>query len=303
MTPAARNTEAASWPAPADAQPDTAAIRRGGAPLERAAELIVAAEEAALRGEFDLAEACIRRVVEMSLESPAVAWEVSQHLLSLGLTEGAAILSPRQPAARVVGLFDGYASRFDRHLRGVLRYRTPEHVERVLRRLLGDRAGRRQLDVADLGCGTGLCGPLLRHHAATLTGVDLSPKMLAEARRKRAYDELVRGELTAYLGAHPGAFDALVSSDVVCYVGDLAPVFAGLARALRPGGVAVVSVERSDDAPYALGSDTLRYVHSAAYLDETARAAGLEPLACERVVLRYDRDEAVDGLVWAGGVR
>ena len=38
------------------------------------------------------------------------------------------------------------------------------------------------LDVLDLGCGTGLCGPLLRPYARALAGVDLSPQMLERMR-------------------------------------------------------------------------------------------------------------------------
>ena len=52
----------------------------------------------------------------------------------------------------------------------------------------------------DAGCGTGLCGPLIAPYARRLVGVDLSERMLAQARARDVYDELVKGELTAYLG-------------------------------------------------------------------------------------------------------
>ena len=57
----------------------------------------------------------------------------------------------------------------------------------------------RALDVLDAGCGTGLCGPLVAPYARRLVGVDLSRGMLEQAREKNVYDELVKGELTAYL--------------------------------------------------------------------------------------------------------
>jgi predicted TPR repeat methyltransferase len=260
--------------------------------------LIRAAHAHASRGEFDAAEACIRQVVALSLSDPGTAWAVSQYVQEMGLSEEAVILSPRPPPSRVSALFDGYAPRFDGHLRG-LRYRAPELIAATLARLLGERAHRRSLDVADLGCGTGLLGPLVRSHTARLVGVDLSAGMLAEARKTRAYHELVQAELTAYLAEHPAAFDVAVSADVLCYIGDLAPVFAGLALAIRRGGVAVVSVEHTLGVDYALTSEA-RYVHSAPYLDRAAGAAGLEPLGCERVVLRHNRGQPVDGLVWSG---
>ena len=37
-------------------------------------------------------------------------------------------------------------------------------------------------DVLDIGCGTGLCGPLLRPIAVSLCGVDLSAGMIEKAR-------------------------------------------------------------------------------------------------------------------------
>ena len=39
----------------------------------------------------------------------------------------------------------------------------------------------KNLDVLDIGCGTGLCGPLVAPYARRLVGVDLSGRMLAQA--------------------------------------------------------------------------------------------------------------------------
>ena len=62
-----------------------------------------------------------------------------------------------------------------------------------------DDGASRSLDVLDAGCGTGLCGPLIAPYARRLVGVDLSERMLDQARARNVYDELVRRELTAYL--------------------------------------------------------------------------------------------------------
>ena len=53
----------------------------------------------------------------------------------------------------------------------------------------------------DLGCGTGLMGPLLRPHTGCLCGVDLSQGMVQKARERGCYDELDVGELVEYLSA------------------------------------------------------------------------------------------------------
>ena len=43
--------------------------------------------------------------------------------------------------------------------------------------------------ILDAGCGTGLCGPLLKPWARRLVGVDLSGGMLEKARALQLYDE------------------------------------------------------------------------------------------------------------------
>src|SRR5207248_233908 len=77
------------------------------------------------------------------------------------------------------------------------------------------------LDVLDLGCGTGLCGALLRRWARTLVGVDLSPGMLEKARERGCYDRLEQGDLVAVMRTMPArSFDLIVATDVLIYIGD-----------------------------------------------------------------------------------
>src|SRR4029077_16423873 len=107
------------------------------------------------------------------------------------------------------------------------------------------------LDVLDAGCGTGLCGLLVAPYARQLVGVDLSEGMLDHARKKNVYDELVRGELTAYLQNRHDAFDLIVTADTLVYFGALEDVAVAAAGALRSGGRVVFTVEEAtdDDAP------------------------------------------------------
>src|ERR1051325_6511202 len=75
-------------------------------------------------------------------------------------------------------LFDQYAPRFDRALAD-LSYAAP-----ALLRDAVTKHGRRFGTMLDLGCGTGLAGAAFRPHVDWLVGVDLSPNMIAEARRQ-----------------------------------------------------------------------------------------------------------------------
>lgn len=198
------------------------------------------------------------------------------HLARLGAADGAA-LTP----AYIRALFDGYAPRFERHLVEGLHYVGPELVAGVL----PDEPARFPA-VLDLGCGTGLAGAAVAHRADRLTGVDLSPAMLARARAKGCYDRLVVSELGAFLAGEPdGSADLCIAADVFIYCADLRPVLAPIGRVLRPGGWAVFTVQSPDGGrDAALGADG-RYAHSDAHLLTAAEAAGL--------TIRVLREEAV----------
>ena len=159
--------------------------------------------------------------------------------------------------------FDSFAASFDAKLAS-LAYRAPALVAEMLARS-GVEASQ-AFDVVDAGCGTGLCGQLVAPYARRLVGVDLSESMLARARERNVYDELVKHELTAFLQDTPESFDVIVSADTLVYFGPLDAVTAAAANALRPGGVLVFTVEElsgtAGKAGYSL-SPNGRYRHSA----------------------------------------
>ena len=130
----------------------------------------------------------------------------------------------RASDAYIEKTFDSFAASFDAKL-AKLSYRAPALVAEMLEDADVERESR-SLDVLDAGCGTGLCGPLIAPYARRLVGVDLSERMLEQARARNVYDELVRRELTAYLRDHTGAFDVIVSADTLVYFGPLEEVVA-----------------------------------------------------------------------------
>src|SRR6185295_18442801 len=102
----------------------------------------------------------------------------------------------------------------------------------------------------------------LRPRADELTGVDLSPEMIAVARSRNFYDRLEVAEATEWLDSGGEKFDLIVACEVLVYFGDLHGVTRSVARRLIGGGAFVFTVERSDQPGYHL-TDTGRYTHDA----------------------------------------
>jgi predicted TPR repeat methyltransferase len=203
--------------------------------------------------------------------------------------------TPEPPAEYVVRLFDGIAGRFDQHLVGELDYQVPRQLADALTEYIAAR--RRSMDVIDLGCGTGLCGPLLRDCARHLKGVDLSTGMLQQAEGRRVYDELVAGDLVAGLGSRTAAWDLAIATDVFIYVGALESVFAASTRALRPGALFAFSIELEEGGEDYVLRPTGRYAHSMAYIRRLAEAAGLREMKLQQRVLRMDKGQPIDGCI------
>jgi len=205
---------------------------------------------------------------------------------------GAGTMPATAPENFVARLFDGYADNFDEHLVGKLKYETPAAAVSAVRQV----TQAIDLDVLDLGCGTGLCGPLLRPFARSLAGVDLSQKMLDKARERKLYDELVCDDVVRTLENRPAAFDLVIATDVFVYIGDLEAVFAGAARALKAGGLFAFSVERSASKDFVL-QQSRRYAHSEAYLQRLATVHGYAIKHLEQRFLRKDDDTDIAGLI------
>jgi predicted TPR repeat methyltransferase len=202
----------------------------------------------------------------------------------------------RASDAYVQKTFDGFAARFEVKL-AKLHYRAPALV--AARLTDAGIVPARTLDILDAGCGTGLCGPLVAPYARRLVGVDLSEGMLAHAKDKKVYDELVRTELTAYLQDHRDEFDLIVTADTLVYFGALEDVAVAAVGALRYGGRLIFTLEEAtgDDAPpsYCLRPHG-RYNHREAYVVRVLADAGLAA-DVTRAELRLESGIPVAGLV------
>jgi predicted TPR repeat methyltransferase len=235
-------------------------------------------------GERERAADLLREWLVESPEDP-----VAQHLLAA--CEGRA--PERASDAYVSRVFDAYAESFDASLQR-LNYRAPALVAQAVREALGEPA--RALDVADVGCGTGLMAPLLAPWARLLAGCDLSAGMLRQAARRGGYDRLHQAELVHYLATQPAAFDLVVSADTLCYFGDLHAAVHAAAQSLRPGGWLVFTVEalEGENMPCRLELSG-RYTHAEAHVRAALAAAGFASPRLQAVVPREEAGREVRG--------
>ncbi len=238
-------------------------------------------------GKVEDARACMHKALKLKPDFGQASYQ-------LVLMDGGTHTPDKAPPDYVAGLFDQYAWNFDKHLVEGLNYRTPELLHNALREFV-QAVQPRSLEVLDIGCGTGLCGPLLRDLARRLIGVDLSSGMLAKARERQVYDELIVGDIIDYMRERPQSFDLIIAADVFPYLGALEAVFAAAHSALRPTGLFVYSTEAgSVDVPYALGEGG-RYAHGADYLQNLHTTANLHVLRAEEAVLRMENAKPVNG--------
>lgn len=238
-----------------------------------------------LLGEREQAAQLYREWLAEEPDNPVV-----QHQLAACLGESA---PARASDAYVERVFDAFATSFDAKLE-TLHYRAPQLVADALRELLP--AATAQFDIADVGCGTGLVGPLVKPWARRLVGCDLSVGMLRKARQRGHYDALHKAELVYYLRTQPAAFDVVVSADTLCYFGDLHEALAAAARALRDGGWLLFTVEAlADGADGVRLNANGRYAHGQAHLRQASAAAGLQAHSLGAVVLRQEAGRDVAG--------
>jgi len=98
----------------------------------------------------------------------------------------------------------------------------------------------------DAGCGTGLSGPYLSALGyRAVDGLDVSPDMLAIARGRGGYRNLIEGELGRALPIAGGAYAAVLSTGVFTEGHAPSSSLDELVRIVSPGGAVIFTVRES----------------------------------------------------------
>ena len=148
--------------------------------------------------------------------------------------------------------------------------------------------------VMDLGCGTGLFGTEIKQICEHLEGVDLSEKMLDEAKKKNVYDKLIKQDIVSYLANASLNFDYFVSTDVFVYIGDLSEVFRLIKSRNKAGGKLAFSTEDSDGDEFFL-EQSGRYSHSKKYIESLCEKFGYKLRHFTTQSLRKEKNQYIIG--------
>lgn len=237
---------------------------------------------------FKEAEEHYNKVLETKPDDEAARFM----LQSLGTSATHSATPDAAPVEHVRRIFDRCAGTFERILVKDLEYKTPELLFDLVRPYLTE-----EMNVLDLGCGTGLGAEFYRPFAKRLIGVDVSSKMLEKAAAKKIYNRLEVFDILQDWGFFQ-KFDLIYSSDVFVYFGNLDTIIRSASSYLVYGGIIAFSVERLEDnsMEYRLFPSG-RYAHSRTYIQDCLRRHGLQLIEETKADIRKQSGNQVKGLL------
>lgn len=225
-----------------------------------------------------------RKVLSIQPENP-----LASHMVA-SLGEGGADAAPRD---YVRGLFDEMADNFEDTLVGRLDYDIPAELRRLVEPYLPQKKADRLLD---LGCGTGLVGVCFQDRFEHLVGVDLSARMVDEARKKNIYCDLFSMDIVEFAKTQSDRYSLVVAADVFVYLGDLSELFSALSQILENEACFIFSLEVAEGLSegYIL-QQTGRYAHSLKYVEQLSAQYGFTPRERVPANIRKEKEEWVPG--------
>lgn len=154
--------------------------------------------------------------------------------------------------------------------------------------------------VLDLGCGTGafLAEVAARYPGLELVGLDLTPALLAEARRRAPSAHLVEGDAEAP-PFYDGAFDVVCSLIVLHHLHDRQRHVDVLTRLCRPGGTIFLCMFPRDRVAMRALDLWLRW-RNPGWRGMVSTAEIAQTLARDGRVTVCDRAELAAGFWWLG---
>jgi predicted TPR repeat methyltransferase len=178
-------------------------------------------------------------------------------------------------------------------MQGTLHYSIPKHIAHALYQLELPQ----NTQTLDLGCGTGLTGVVLRDLSKHLTGIDIAAKMLAQAKEKIIYDELIETEISTFFQNNKKHYDLIVAADVLPYFGELDALFDTLQQHLNPQGYFIFTTEISEKDPWFLQTSA-RFSHLPDYIKRLADLHQLNLIKQDKVPARIQNQQQLEVMLY-----
>ena len=191
---------------------------------------------------------------------------------------------------RNLEFFDRHARQWDSLSRTLLP--VPEYLDRLLARVPNVST------LLEIGVGTGALLPDLANRAARVIGVDHSPAMLDEARRRLAAGsgndiELRLGEMT-HLPLADGGAGCVVANMVLHHAADPLAVLQEIFRVLQPGGTVILADLARHEREWAREQLADQWL---GFEEEELRgwfsSAGMEQVVVERVAAASGQEDVL----------
>jgi predicted TPR repeat methyltransferase len=235
------------------------------------------------QGKLAEAAACFEKALELDPENSSA----KHHLAAV---TGQTTEAPPQEYIRKV--FDHYSRKFERHVAEKLHYEIPSLLRRFFDGIVKNDLYFK--NVIDLGCGTGLAGIEFRAMTDRLSGIDISPKMVEEAKKKNVYDVLLVADIMSFFNDTDEKYDIFIATDVLVYIGNLKGVFQSVQKHSLSNAYFLFSTESSARHDYVL-RPTGRYAHSRSYVESLAEEHGFWVEMCQALGIRKERDQWIMG--------
>ncbi|MGN1063229.1 MAG: tetratricopeptide repeat protein [Alphaproteobacteria bacterium] len=168
---------------------------------------------------------------------------------------------------------------------------------RVIKNTVSLLGGKKYKNVLDLACGTGTFGKIFKLRFKSITGVDISQKMLDLAQKAEVYQKLIHASVEDFLKTDKTKYDLIVALELIGYLDNLPSFFEDVQQHLTPNGVFIFSVEKTLKKQDWELSITGRYLYNPIYIEKMLNNAGLIQKELIHAPLRKEGTEYADGFV------
>ena len=235
------------------------------------------------KGDLDQAKHYYHQAASLSQENQSLQY------ISAALSQSKQL--KQAPLIYIEQLYNEYAPYYQQQLLKQLDYQVPKRFFQALNETLN--LDNPQLNIVDLGCGTGLVGEQIKPMARNLIGVDIADNMLAIAKQSGIYNQLIKQDIQQAL-PNLTDLDLITAACTFDYIGDLEPILTTAHQSLNSGGIICFSSEKCYDQDYQLQVN-MRYSHSKNYMTKLLTKIGFTIIRIDNLIIRHEFKQPIEG--------